>query len=404
MVSKRQEERSKKFKALKRKQKKLRRKQRGEIEVRQAQVKGDQVEVIEEDLEEFLQANSLPPEIEAAFRKFNGETKPAPQDFADWEPSLETQPPSQPLISKKKLKKLSRPSIFQLKQTVKKPEVVEWVDTTAQDPYFLVYLKSYRNAVTVPKHWSHKRKFLQLKRATEKMPFALPDFIEATGIGKIRAQMREREAGKLLKQRMRERMNPKLGKLDIDYQVLHDAFFKYQKRPKMTIIGDTYHEGKENELKMRIHKPGALSEELKMALGMPEGCPPPWLINMQRFGPPPAYPHLRIPGLNAPVPEGTYYLGWGKPGMEGVYGATSEVNSRFVEEEEYSRPHWGELVEEESEEETESEEEDPSEFIRGTAFAGFSDLTPLLGESVPMVKGVESVVGYQTPSPVELRK
>ena len=28
-------------------------------------------------------------------------------------------------------------------------------------------------------------------------------------------------------------------------------------------------------------KPGSLSHELKEALGMPEGAPPPWLINMQ---------------------------------------------------------------------------------------------------------------------------
>ena len=28
-------------------------------------------------------------------------------------------------------------------------------------------------------------------------------------------------------------------------------------------------------------KPGTLSHELKEALGMPEGAPPPWLINMQ---------------------------------------------------------------------------------------------------------------------------
>jgi hypothetical protein len=28
-------------------------------------------------------------------------------------------------------------------------------------------------------------------------------------------------------------------------------------------------------------KPGMLSQELKEALGMPEGAPPPWLINMQ---------------------------------------------------------------------------------------------------------------------------
>jgi hypothetical protein len=78
-------------------------------------------------------------------------------------------------------------------------------------------------------------------------------------------------------------------------------------------------------------KPGMLSRELKDALGMPDGAPPPWLINMQvcsfnlnsavlllimplslanlnrcitfqRYGPPPSYPQLKIPGLNAPIP------------------------------------------------------------------------------------------------------
>ena len=29
-------------------------------------------------------------------------------------------------------------------------------------------------------------------------------------------------------------MQPKMGKLDIDYQVLHDAFFRYQTKPKLT--------------------------------------------------------------------------------------------------------------------------------------------------------------------------
>ena len=31
--------------------------------------------------------------------------------------------------------------------------------------------------------------------------------------------------------------------------------------------------------------------------------PPPWLIAMQRYGPPPSYPNLKVPGLNAPIPE-----------------------------------------------------------------------------------------------------
>ena len=35
-------------------------------------------------------------------------------------------------------------------------------DATAADPKLLVYLKAYRNTVPVPRHWSQKRKFLQV--------------------------------------------------------------------------------------------------------------------------------------------------------------------------------------------------------------------------------------------------
>jgi splicing factor 3B subunit 2 len=38
-------------------------------------------------------------------------------------------------------------------------------------------------------------------------------------------------------------MNPRLGKIDIDYQVLHDAFFKYQLKSNLTVFGDIYYEG-----------------------------------------------------------------------------------------------------------------------------------------------------------------
>lgn len=40
---------------------------------------------------------------------------------------------------------------------------------------------------------------------------------------------------------------------------------------------------------------------------MEAGGPPPWLVNMQRYGPPPSYPNLKIQGLNAPIPEGATY-------------------------------------------------------------------------------------------------
>ena len=67
---------------------------------------------------------------------------------------------------------------------------------------------------------------------------------------------------------------------------------------------DRYYEGKEFETQLKHKRPGDLSPELVEALSIPPLAPPPWLISMQRFGPPPSYPTLRIPGLNAPIPEG----------------------------------------------------------------------------------------------------
>ena len=47
-------------------------------------------------------------------------------------------------------------------------------------------------------------------------------------------------------------------------------------------------------------KPGLLTEGLRTALGMADGSPPPWLINMQRYGPPPSYGDLKVRFLFIP--------------------------------------------------------------------------------------------------------
>lgn len=129
-------------------------------------------------------------------------------------------------LSKRKLKKLTRLSVAELKQLVGRPDVVEMHDVTARDPKLLVQLKAHRNTVQVPRHWCFKRKYLQGKRGIEKPPFDLPAFIKKTGIMEMRASLQEKDEAKTLKSKMRERVRPKMGKIDIDYQKLHDAFFK----------------------------------------------------------------------------------------------------------------------------------------------------------------------------------
>ncbi len=49
-------------------------------------------------------------------------------------------------------------------------------------------------------------------------------------------------------------MKPKMGKIDIDYETLHDAFFKFQTKPKLSKHGDVYYEGKEVSLFQNLLK------------------------------------------------------------------------------------------------------------------------------------------------------
>ncbi len=194
---------------------------------------------------------------------------------------------------------------------------------------------------------------------------------------------------------------------------------------------------------MKEKRPGLLSEDLKRALGMPDGAPPPWLLNMQRFGPPPSYPNLKIPGLNAPIPEGARYGyhpgGWGKPPVDEygrpIYGDAFGTNPpppempsqpigmfRFIQSfyrfdsiERYEsitdyysfilfssfflchtdKKHWGELeAEEEEEEEIEEAEEEATEPTdEGPTESGLQ--TP---------SGMATPSGMDTPETLELRK
>jgi splicing factor 3B subunit 2 len=258
-------------------------------------------------------------------------------------------------LSKKKRKLLSRMKISELKALTDYPEVVEAWDVTAQDPIFLIRLKSMKNTVAVPKHWANRRKFLANKRGVLKQPFRLPDFIEATGISKIRDNSATDK--KSLKQKSRERMQPKLGRMDIDYQVLHDAFFRYQTKPNLSIQGDIYYEGREHENKMKIFKPGRISEKLRVALGIPENTPPPWIINMQRYGPPPSYSNLKIPGINAPLLDPTAEITpnlWTPPVNEDKAVLVYDFNRKSDIE------HWGDLREVEEDQMSEDLNEDMS--------------------------------------------
>ncbi|KAJ5665595.1 uncharacterized protein N7477_008043, partial [Penicillium maclennaniae] len=176
---------------------------------------------------------------------------------------------SEPKISKKKRKELNKLSVAELKAMVRKPEIVEWTDTSASDPRLLIHIKAHRNVVPVPSHWSLKREYLSSKRGVEKAPFALPKFIQETGIAEMRDAALDKQEQSSLKQKQRERVQPKMGRLDIDYQKLYEAFFRFQTKPELTRYGEIYYEGKEYETNLKHLRPGDLSDELKEALNMP---------------------------------------------------------------------------------------------------------------------------------------
>ncbi|XP_077997203.1 splicing factor 3B subunit 2-like isoform X2 [Glandiceps talaboti] len=372
--------------------------------------------------EAFKLADAVKPEKEEKAKELKEKVTKKPEadhdmSDSDYDDDDDDMDDDRPKISKKKLRKLNRLSVAELKQLVTRPDVVEMHDVTAQDPKLLVHLKATRNTVPVPRHWCFKRKYLQGKRGIEKPPFELPDFIKRTGIMEMREALQEKEEQKTMKAKMREKVRPKMGKIDIDYQKLHDAFFKWQSKPKMTIHGDLYYEGKEFETRLKEKKPGELSDELRTALGMPIGpnaqkFPPPWLIAMQRYGPPPSYPNLKIPGLNAAIPEscsfGYHAGGWGKPPVDeagkplygDVFGTNATDFQAPVEEEEIDRTPWGEL-ESESEEEEEEEEESSSDEEKPDD-TGL--ITPAEGGLITP-SGITSVpAGMETPEMIELRK
>merc|ERR1711976_950183 len=140
------------------------------------------------------------------------------------------------------------------------------------------------------------------------------------------------------------------------------------------------------EVSLIERKPGDVSDGLRVALGMPIGphkhrCPPPWLIAMQRYGPPPSYPNLKIQGLNAPIPDGCsfgYHAGgWGKPPVDeqgkplygDVFGTSDSRTYHALPVEEIDHTLWGEM-DSESEEEESSDEEDEEEETEAETASG----------------------------------
>jgi len=175
-------------------------------------------------------------------------------------------------------------------------------DGNAIDPFFTVRLKMEKNTVPVPFHWEKQRSFLSRQADREEAVGIVPAEIEALGVSKIRA-MKDKKA------------NPNQVAFMTCFMtgtpLQRKTFHMHLSQP-----GDVFHEGKWRP-KVQF-TPGVLSQRLRHALGMGPTAPPPWLYSMQALRRlPPAYPAMRIPGLNAPIPSGAQWgVGqgqWGEP-------------------------------------------------------------------------------------------
>lgn len=310
---------------------------RSEKDVKEVLPPSDLLELFKDVFSRFTQEQESQEEV-----KPSSEPQVVYSDSSD-ESGSETEEP----LTRKQARLQNKIPLSLLKAATSQPQLVDWFDADAKDPYLLVALKSQVNVIQVPAHWSAKRDYLSSRKGGDKPPFQLPQFIKDTGIEEMRSVATDDQT---LKQLQRDKVQVKTGKLDIDYQKLHNAFYKYQTKPRVSGFGELYYEGKEmDEFTDELDhvKPGIVSSRLRKALGMPENdmnIPPPWLLIMQQLGKPSAYKSLVIPGLDSDYSNDGY----------------REKNLKKIKI--TNREYWGEFKEyDESEEESESEEDVPEE-------------------------------------------
>lgn len=173
----------------------------------------------------------------------------------------------------------------------------------------------------------------------------------------------------------------------------------------MSDHGEVYHEGKEYEINTRVYKPGMISPALQVALGIQESCPPPWLYNMQRYGPPPSYPNLKIPGVNMiyPTEITTGSVGRIFTNDKGytIYADCHGLNKAVYQRRQTKKPLWGTLkqvvyedVAESSSYESEEEASDYAEYQQPDEQPGeqWQDEADEIGDVRNLVSGVKSML------------
>lgn len=192
------------------------------------------------------------------------------------------------------------------------PELLQIEDVTSPDIRLLNVLKGTPHSVPVPGHWKEKRGYLRTKGSMHKKPYTIPDKVLQTGFYEARNALRAYRASLSLKQKQKLKLNPKVRSNEKAYREVEIDV----PCPVLRCYGDLYRENTYSEDVFEEVTPGKLSAELAAAIGVEDSKkPPPWLYAMQKYGLPPAYSNIKVPGVNAPIPKGCKF-GYG----EGCWG------------------------------------------------------------------------------------
>jgi len=188
----------------------------------------------------------------------------------------------EPIETTTKIKKKNRISIFDLKLYAPKPDTVENCDISSANPKLLSVIKSLKNTIKVPANWKLRSSY---NKSGGSQFYNLNDKMKSTGINKVRTydSVNKRKS-------KHDKTNPKIKKTGLKYEDLYntilnskDSFFdQYLK------LGEYFN--RSTNKKIEKYKPGVLSQRLRVALGMNDQDLPPFVLNMQRYGFPLAYP------------------------------------------------------------------------------------------------------------------
>lgn len=219
---------------------------------------------------------------------------------------------SKKIDNKKRKKQIS---LAYLKSISKYPQLIDLTDTNSMYPIINTKIKSNKNQVQPPNNWKNKKSYLSFNKSSfiSKKPFELPDIIKLTEIQNLRVNDITTNSS-TLKETSRNKVQPKLNSLDLNFEKLYNIFFKIGKnwKPKNLLpYGDLFYENrnliKDNSQNLinlnKKFKPGFLSDDLLKILNINKKNDnsfflPPWCKNFKKFGTPPSYKTMKIPNIN----------------------------------------------------------------------------------------------------------